>query len=67
MFEWDEVKNKTNQSKHGISFEDVIEVFDNSMVSKVDDRYDYGEVRYISIGKDKGAICYSIVYTYRGG
>ncbi len=65
MFQWDEDKNESNFSKHGIRFEDVTEVFDSPMVSKVDNRYDYGETRYIGLGKDEDGICYTVVYTYR--
>lgn len=64
-FEWDEQKNIKNQEKHGISFEDAIEVFDYPMVTKVDNRFDYGEIRIIGIGRDDIAVIYSIVYTQR--
>lgn len=64
-FEWDEVKNKKNQEKHGIRFEDILEVFDYPMLTRVDDRYDYGEVRYIGIGKNQIAVFFTIVYTKR--
>lgn len=64
-FEWDEGKNSTNQAKHGIRFEDILEVFDYPMLTKVDDRFDYGEVRYIGIGKNQIAVFFTIVYTKR--
>ena len=35
-FEWDESKNKANQAKHGISFEEAAEVFDYPMYETVD-------------------------------
>ncbi|MBX2927520.1 MAG: BrnT family toxin [Saprospiraceae bacterium] len=28
-FEWDENKNKSNQLKHGISFEEATQIFDD--------------------------------------
>lgn len=49
-FEWDEVKNATNISKHGIDFADAIEVFEHPMLIKQDDRKEYGEERWIGIG-----------------
>ena len=36
-YEWDDNKNITNQKKHGVSFEEVIEVFDDALqISKLD-------------------------------
>ena len=38
-FEWDEEKNKTNQTKHGISFEIAREIFDDPLaLSFLDER-----------------------------
>ena len=56
-FEWDEKKNKTNLKKHNISFEIAKEVFK-------DTRKDYGEKRFITIGKVKNLIL-TVVYTIR--
>ncbi|BAQ66942.1 BrnT family toxin [Geminocystis sp. NIES-3709] len=64
-FEWDDQKNIKNQEKHGIRFEDAIEVFDYPMFTEIDDRFDYGEVRVIGIGK-KVTIYFTVVYTERG-
>ena len=50
-FEWDENKNKSNYKKHGIWFEDAIEIFNNEYFTAIDERQDYGEQRKISIGK----------------
>ena len=45
---YDDKKNAQNIAKHGVSFERVIDFsFD---VIKVDNRFDYGELRYISYG-----------------
>jgi uncharacterized DUF497 family protein len=49
-FEWDESKNKINIKKHGIDFQDVIEVFNGPMIVNIDDRYDYQETRLIGFG-----------------
>jgi uncharacterized DUF497 family protein len=64
-FEWDEQKNIKNQEKHGIRFEDAIEVFNYPMFTEIDDRFDYKEVRLIGIGKNI-AVYFTIVYTKRG-
>ncbi len=63
-FEWDEQKNIKNQEKHGIRFEDAIVVFNYPMFKEIDDRFDYGEVRLIGIGK-KMTVYFTIVYTER--
>jgi len=65
-FEWDENKNNSNKEKHGISFEEAKEVFnDDERITYEDTRNDYGEVRYIVIGYIlKGMI--TLVYTVRG-
>ena len=42
-FEWDGDKNRHNISKHGVSFEDAIKVFEGFTFDVCDDRFDYGE------------------------
>jgi uncharacterized protein len=50
-FEWDEQKNQLNQQKHGVSFEEAIEIFNDSLhISTLDFRFSYLEERWISIG-----------------
>lgn len=50
QFEWDEAKNLANIKKHGIDFADVPLVFENEMLMDLDERFDYGEDRWIGIG-----------------
>ncbi len=53
-FEWDEKKNLKNQEKHGISFEEAQEVFNDPLqISKLDYRFNYFEERWITIGSTK--------------
>ena len=64
-FEWDENKNKSNQDKHGIDFNDAKEVFeDNNRKTSPDLRQNYGEDRWITIGKILDIIIV-VVYTIR--
>jgi uncharacterized protein len=50
-YEWDKNKNQSNLTKHGISFEEVIGVFDDpKLLTFEDTRFEYGELRLISIG-----------------
>ncbi len=62
-FEWDDNKNKLNQGKHKIAFEDAADIFND------EDRLTYssdkqGETRFLTIGKAFLAII-SVVYTTR--
>ncbi|MEH2058287.1 MAG: BrnT family toxin [Nostoc sp.] len=50
QFEWDETKNLENIRKYRIDFADVPGMFDNSMLIELDERFDYGEDRWIGIG-----------------
>jgi len=53
-FEWDEKKNRLNQQKHGISFEEAKEIFNDPLhISKLDERFNYFEERWITIGSTK--------------
>ncbi len=53
-FEWDPIKDSKNQQKHGISFSDAREVFDDPLqLSILDERYSYFEERWISVGQTK--------------
>ena len=55
-FEWDEAKRKENLLKHGVDFADVPPLFDGLTVTMFDDRFDYGEDRYITVGVIQGIV-----------
>ena len=61
-FEWDDRKNDLNLDKHGFEFADAYRIFDLPMVIDLDDRYDYGEDRWIGTGKLDGRVVV-VVYT----
>jgi len=67
IFEWDEIKNQANILKHGMGFEEAIEIFDNTIYSIIDTRHDYGEKRMISIGKIQNITIVVVVHTDRNG
>ena len=47
-FEWDENKNRSNISKHGIDFEQAKKIFeDPNLLTYEDARFSYGEIREI--------------------
>jgi hypothetical protein len=49
-YTWDPRKYRGNLKRHGIAFEDAIRIFDGPTLEKVDDRFDYGEIRIYAIG-----------------
>lgn len=50
MIKWDEAKRLANLAKHGLDFADF-SGFDAPPNDMVDTRFEYGEVRYRSIGR----------------
>ena len=51
-FEWDPHKNDANRRKHGVSFEEACEVFDDPLhIALLDQRFNYFEEHWITIGK----------------
>lgn len=56
-FEWDNAKNETNISKHGVSFEQASEVFaDSNALDIFDDMHSDFEERFITIGRIPGGL-----------
>jgi uncharacterized protein len=49
-FEWDDTKRKLNIEKHGIDFIGAPAVFTGYTLTIQDDRYDYGEERFVTFG-----------------
>jgi uncharacterized DUF497 family protein len=49
-FEWDEAKRRSNLRRHGFDFLDAEKVFASKTFSYEDDRFDYGEIRILTIG-----------------
>jgi uncharacterized DUF497 family protein len=63
-FEWDEAKARLNLEKHGVLFLTAAAIFLNERLERVDDREDYGEVRWIALGRVDIEV-YRVVYTWR--
>lgn len=53
---WDEAKRQANLRKHGFDFADVESVFEGDTFTFEDDRFDYGEVRLITLGLLQGMV-----------
>lgn len=61
-FEWDESKRVINLQRHGLDFADAWRIFESYRVIFIDDRFDYGESRLVTIGVLSGRIV-TTVYT----
>jgi hypothetical protein len=49
-FSWSERKRAINLKEHGLDFVDAARVFEGLTFSYEDDRFDYGEQRFITLG-----------------
>lgn len=56
QYEWDERKRLSNVRKHRIDFSDAVEIFTGDMVLMEDERFDYGERRFVSLGLLQGRV-----------
>ncbi len=66
-FEWDKNKNRENQEKHGVAFEDAQYAFaDLKRVIAKDVTHSQKEERWYCFGK-AGAGILTVRFTYRGG
>ena len=65
MLEWDEDKRRATLSSRGLDFANVEQVFDGFYVTVVDNRRDYGETRYQTVGMC-GVETVFLIWTWRG-
>ncbi len=63
---WDNEKNILNIKKHGLHFEDSVYVLNSETVTFIDDRVDYGEERYITLGNLEERLVV-LIHTNRNG
>ena len=61
-FTWDERKRKTNLRDHGFDFADAKRVFEGPTATYEDDRFPYGEWRFVTLGFLNG-VAVSIAHT----
>ena len=61
--EWHEEKSASNRRKHGIDFDEAIEVFYGTSLLRRSDRD--GEERWLAIGETEGRVV-TVVFTWRG-
>lgn len=55
-FEWDEAKQQSNLRKHRLDFTDAETVFAGATFTFEDDRFEYNEDRYITLGLLRGVV-----------
>jgi uncharacterized protein len=55
-FEWDERKRQSNLEKHRVDFADLEVVFAGETLTVLDDRFEYAEHRFITLGLLRGII-----------
>jgi uncharacterized DUF497 family protein len=66
LFEWDADKSKSNQSKHGVSFDEAMTVFSDPLASTIyDPDHSDDEDRYISLGLSGEARLLVVSFTDR--
>jgi len=66
-FEWDEAKDAANIEKHGVSFATATRIFEGPVLTWIDDRNDYGEMREHSLGSIEGILVLAVIHTNRQG
>jgi len=66
-YDWDPEKEQSNIAKHGVSFAYAQRIFEGPIVTVEDDRFDYGEVRRVSIGQVDAMVILTVVHTDRAG
>jgi uncharacterized DUF497 family protein len=61
--EWNEEKAASNRRKHGVDFDEAIEIFYGTSLLRRSDRY--AEERWLAIGETEGRIV-TVAFTWRG-
>jgi uncharacterized protein len=65
VIEWDENKNQINIEKYKIDFNDASKIFEKPIITRIDNRTEYGEKRWIGLGILEKIIVV-FVFTMRG-
>ena len=66
-FEWDHQKAAANEQKHGVAFQEAVEVFADDYSSTVaDPDHSVGEARFVIFGRTVGGRFVVVSFTERG-
>lgn len=63
-FSWDEPKRQANLVKHGVDFSAVADLDFSTCIVRIDNRFDYGEIREVVFGFI-GARLHVLIYARR--
>jgi len=55
-YEWDDAKRRFNIQRHGIDLVGIETVFAGKTVTMLDDKFDYGESRFVTLGLLSGRV-----------
>ena len=55
-FTWSEAKREMNLQQHGLDFVDASQVFDGPTYTYEDDRFNYSEQRFVTLGVLEGVV-----------
>ncbi|MCC0042914.1 MAG: BrnT family toxin [Brucellaceae bacterium] len=64
VFEWDERKREQVIRERGVDLLYAAQIFEGEVLTRIDDREDYGEIRMISLGMIEDE-CFVVVHTRR--
>lgn len=65
--EWDPGKARKNFAKHGVTFEDAMEIFSGAEILLGTRTGEDGEVRHLAVGFVSGLLLLVVVFTDRNG
>ena len=63
QFEWDNAKARANEKKHGVSFDDAVQIFEDPHVISEQDRIVDGELRWQSVGMIEQMLVVLVAHT----
>ena len=64
-FEWDSDKKALNWQKHRITFDEAAEIFRYPIYEMLDSRFNYGEERFITMGRNQRFVFLTVIYMVR--
>lgn len=65
-FDWDPLKARTNQAKHGISFRRATAVFRDPLALTIyDDEHSETEERWVTIGREESGQYLVVIHTFQ--
>ena len=63
QYEWDEKKRLANFVRHEIDFADAVNFEWDTAIEARDDRFDYGEERWVAVGFISDRLCHGLCFS----